>query len=85
MTIYFDQNNKESGKAKMKRLVCNQNYGTIGFCNFMLFQRFPSEFEENQAQNYSMYDDEFWVIEASSNYHSEETMKEMYKTNGKEW
>ena len=91
-TIKFQQTNKKSAQSKMKRLVGNSNYGTIGFCNFQLVKDFSSyvsdeEIEQNpNCVDYYAHNNMFdWAIQASSTYHSESTMQEMYKTNGKKW
>ena len=91
--IKFKQTSKSAAQSKMKRLVGNSSYGTIGlFCNFLLIKdlsRYVSDEEIEQNPNSvgyyidnNMFD---WTIQASSTYFSESTMQEMYKSNGKKW
>jgi len=78
MTIIKEQVSKKAAQSKMKRLVGNISYGTIGFANFMCYQK-------NDFRDADHLKDEGWVIEINSTYHAENTMEKMYKTNGKEW
>ena len=78
-TLKFFQATKSAATSKMRRLVGNANYGTIGFCNIQLKKRYADDYCE-----YNNIDPQF-VIELSSNYHSESTMENMYRTNGKKW
>jgi hypothetical protein len=90
--IKFQQKNKKAAQSKMKRLVGNSCYGTIGFCNFQLVKDVSSyatkeEIEQNpQCVDFLISINCFdWTIEASSTYHTESTMRNMYKSNGKTW
>jgi hypothetical protein len=91
-TIKFQQTSKNAAQSKMRRLVGNSSYGTIGFCNFQLVKDYSSyvsdeEIEENPycVDRYD-HDNIFdFAIQASSTYHSEKTIQNMYKSNGKKW
>ena len=76
-TLKFDQVSKSAAESKMKRLVGNTLYGTIGFCNITLKRTSEEEYRMTGQR-------EFW-IEMASTYHEESTMQKMYKTNGKSW
>lgn len=76
-TLKFPQVSKSAAESKMKRLVGNTVYGTIGFCNITI--------KRTSDEEYKMSGQREWWIEMSSTYHVESTMQEMYKTNGKSW
>lgn len=78
MTINFEKVSKSAATSKMIRLVGNPIYGTIGFCNIAL-----KHTSKEDARHFGG-SVEYW-IEMSSTYHTEETMRDMYKTNGKSW
>jgi hypothetical protein len=80
MTILFKQTSKAAAKSKMRRLVGNTTYGTIGFCNVTCRQAIPHDTDPRFVDK-----DDYWVIELQSNYHAETTMNRMYETNGKQW
>jgi hypothetical protein len=90
--IIFSQTSKKNAESKMMRLVGNKVYGTIGFCNFHLTKDFSDyvsdkEIEENPTATdyYEYHNMHKWCIKASSTYHSETTIQNMYKSNGKKW
>jgi len=80
MTIIKEQVSKSAAHSKMRRLVGNTHYGTIGFCDIHCYQEIPDGIDPKDLPK-----NEGWVIKLSSTYHAESTMERMYKTNGKEW
>ena len=59
-------------KAKLKRM-CERFGSRCGFIGFATFVIKP------------LNDKKEWYIEGHSSYHSDETLAEMYRTNGKIW
>jgi hypothetical protein len=80
MKLIFEQTNKRNAVSKMKRLGTNSNHIRIGFCDFTLERNLP----EN-VNPYEVDKNDYWVICAYSTYHSENTINNMFKTNGKKW
>ena len=82
MEVIFEKKNKKSAQSKMRRLVGNSSYGTIGFTNFTLVKVPHRKEEPEYCFHYGYFD---WAIKAYSTYHAETTIRNMYKSNGKKW
>jgi|GEM_PF-4498141 len=69
-------------KKKMNDLGFNSKYVTIGFADVILKKENNRTDDDGyEKENY----DTWWTITLTSSYHVQQTLQEMYETNGDEW